>query len=159
MRRVLALAVLTAALFTAAACGNSNTPGGTATSAPAGNGASAGDNTAEVCAAAKKTIEDSTRKLAEELTKALMAQSSGDAAAGAAAIQSLQALFTSTISSARTEAARATNAELKQALTTFADESEKAIANVKTPADLEKIDQLDTAALTAAQEKVDQICA
>jgi len=148
---MLALAALAAALLTAACSNSDNTGSGTPTSAPATSAAA--DNTKEVCAAAEKAITDGQQQFATELQKAMSAQGADQTTA----IQALKTLFGQWVTSLRAEAAKATNPELKTALTTFSDELQKAADNINTPQDLQNFD-MDSPAMKSASDTLDRLC-
>jgi len=162
MRRLFALAALSVALFGAAACNDSSNPSASGTTptgqaSPTG-GTSSGDNTKEVCAAAEKVITDGTTKFTTELTNAMTAASSGNAEAANQAIAALKTLFSEWVQGLRAEASKATNAELKASLTTFADELQGAADKIKTAQDLQTLENFETAEMTQASDALDRIC-
>lgn len=157
MRRVLALAALTTALF-AAGCGD-DTDGSTATtptSAPATTAAA--DNTKEVCAASEKIIADGATKLSGELTGIARAAASGDPTVKQQALDSVKSLFTTWSTGLRAEADRATNPELKQALTTYLTEVDKAATSLRSFDDLKNLDKFETAEMKSAGQTLDRLC-
>ncbi|HZN16932.1 MAG TPA: hypothetical protein VFB84_01910 [Micromonosporaceae bacterium] len=152
MRRVLALAALAAALF-AAGCGDTNdsTTGGSPATTLA-------DNTKEVCAAAEKAIADGTTRLGGEMGRIATAAATGDAAAKQQALDSVKNLLKSWSTGVRAEADRATNPELKQALTTFSAEVDKMDASLTSFDKLKDLGNFETPEIKTASETVNRLC-
>jgi len=166
MRRLLTAAALAAVLVTGAACTDqSGTPG--ASGSPSGSAGSSGGTGStsgatptysvsaadvKVCEDTRNLVTDSTKRFGEEVVRSL--QGGGEQAAVAA----VKALFTDWANGLRIQAGKAANPDLKSALLQYASGLEKLNAEVKTVADLAKLQDLNTPELTAATEKVQQIC-
>jgi hypothetical protein len=95
-------------------------------------------------------ITDSTGELGVDLQKVVTAAASGDQAKQDSAISALRDLFTRWSNGLREQAGKASNADLKAALTTYADKLAAVASQVKTFADLDKAN-----AVVSAPEVVD----
>jgi hypothetical protein len=182
-RVLLAVAALTLGMTSVAACGDSGRKGAAGSKPSASSSVSAGaDSSAgatgsgapgtpgtpgagdpdgaapagsdkQVCADQEKLVADSTRKFGEEVVKA--AQGNGGEQAAVAAVKTL---FAEWASGMRTQAGKATNPELKGALTEYAVGLEKVNAQINGVADLDKLGDLNTAEIESATDKVLRIC-
>jgi hypothetical protein len=154
MRRLIATAALAALVATGSACTTSTGSGSGSSATPtasttAGTGSGTAD-TKQVCADAQKVITDSTGELGVDLQKVVTAAASGDQAKQDSAISALRDLFTRWSNGLREQAGKASNADLKAALTTYADKLAAVASQVKTFADLDKAN-----AVVSAPEVVD----
>jgi hypothetical protein len=166
MRRFLAAAGLAAVLLAAGGCTNTDGSGASAgASGSAGVGASKGPSRApvsvspadrQVCTDTQKLISDSTGRFGQEVTKAL--QASSVAEGEQKALAAVRTLFADWAAGMRTQAGKATNPDLKSALTEYATGLEKVNAQIRTTADLAKLQQLNTPEIESANEKVANIC-
>jgi hypothetical protein len=129
---------------------SSGTPGAVP---PAEGGGTATGSDIEVCAAQERLVAESTRKFGEEVVKA--ATSEGGEQAAVAAVKTL---FAEWAAGMRAQAAKATNPELKSALTEYAVGLEKVNSQINGVADLDKLGDLNTAEIEAATDKVLRIC-
>ncbi|HEX6501453.1 MAG TPA: hypothetical protein VF054_20835 [Micromonosporaceae bacterium] len=176
MRRLLACtAVAVTVLLPVAACGPTS-PGDSAASAhpsvaasPSAPGASASAspgttpaaaasaNTKQVCAAAEHVVADSTSKFAADLVQAAQAGMSGDRTAQDKALQSVKALLATWSSGLGTQAAKATDPDLKAALADMAAAIDRTNAQLRTVDDLASVD-LDSNGFKAASDKLAKLC-
>lgn len=160
MRRIFVAAVGAALLVGTAACGDGGSSGGAGTTASptpsptATATVSASDR--QVCTDAEKVIEDSTRKFGQEVLKAVQAGSSAEAQSQA--VNAVRTLFADTASGLRTQADKASNADLKSALNEFATSLDRLRTEINTVEDLRKLGDLRTPELDAAADKVQRIC-
>jgi hypothetical protein len=166
MRRFLAVVGLAVAVLAAAGCTSSDGSGASGgASGSAGAGASkrpsrtpvsvsAADR--QVCTDTQKLISDSTGQFGQEVTKAL--QASSVAEGEQKALVAVRALFATWAAGLRVQSDKATNPDLKSALTEYATGLENVNAQIKTTADLKKLQQLNTPEIEAANEKVANIC-
>jgi hypothetical protein len=160
MRRIFVAAVGAALLVGTAACGDGGSSGGAGTTASptpsptATASVSASDR--QVCTDAEKVIEDSTRKFGQEVLKAVQAGSSAEAQSQA--VNAVRTLFADTASGLRTQADKASNADLKSALNEFATSLDRLRTEINTVEDLRKLGDLRTPELDAAADKVQRIC-
>jgi hypothetical protein len=168
-RRLLAAAALATALFAGAACTDDTNGSGSGNSDPtvttsaetSGTGSSGtgsgsgGTGTAsdkQVCTDTEKLIGDSTQKFAEEILKGAQAGSEQ------AALSAVKTLFAEWASGLRTQAGKAANPELKNALLQYATGLETVNSRVNSYADLQKLDELNTPEIETATEKISQLC-
>ncbi|HET8662073.1 MAG TPA: hypothetical protein VFM55_24200 [Micromonosporaceae bacterium] len=142
---------MAAALF-AAGCGDTDdSTGGTPATTLA-------DNTKEVCVAAEKALADGTTKLGGEMGRIATATATGDATAKQQALDSVKNLLKSWSTGVRAEADRATNPELKQALTTFSTEVDKMDASLTSFDKLKDLGTFETPEIKAASETIERLC-
>jgi hypothetical protein len=116
-------------------------------------GGTATGNDKQVCDDQEKLVADSTRKFGEEIVKAATGEG-GEAAAVAA----VKTLFSEWAAGMRTQAGKATNAELKGALTDYATGLDKVNSQINGVADLDKLGDLNTAEIETATDKILRIC-
>jgi len=110
----------------------------------------------QVCADTEKLITDSTRKFGEEVVKALQSGSSTEAQQkGVAAVKTL---FAEWARGLREQSGKATNPDLKAALTEYATGLEKVNRQISTANDLSKLQELNTPEIESATDKVSRIC-
>jgi hypothetical protein len=148
MRRVLALAAMAAAFIPAAGCGDA--------SGPSGN--SGGDNTTEVCAAVETSTRGAMTKMAPEIAKAVEAAIANDSAAGAAAVQRVMPIVEAWTTSLRAEASKATDVELKSALTAMVSELDRMIPVMATANGIDGLPDMETAEFVNATKKIEDVC-
>src|SRR5262245_21293575 len=154
MRRVLALAVLTAAIIAAAGCDNSNANGTGQNNASA----PAGDNTTDVCAAAESSTRDALTKMAPELAKAIQASTSNDTAGAAAAVQAVKPIVEAWAAALRTETGKATNVELKGALTPLVAELDQMIPQMATATGIDGLPDMETTGFVSSIQTIERVC-
>jgi hypothetical protein len=118
-----------------------------------GGGGTATGNDKQVCDDQEKLVADSTRKFGEEIVKAATGEG-GEAAAVAA----VKTLFSEWAAGMRTQAGKATNAELKSALTDYATGLDKVNSQINGVADLDKLGDLNTTEIETATDKILKIC-
>jgi hypothetical protein len=162
MRRLIAVAALAALAATGSACESSNgsITGSKATSTASTATGSGTADTKQVCADAQKVITDSTGELGADLQKVLTAATSGDPAKQDSAVSALKDLFTRWSNGLREQAGKTSNADLKAALTTYADKLATVASEVKSLNDLDKANAaVSSPEVTEAAKKVTQICA
>jgi hypothetical protein len=165
MRRLMAAAALAVLCATAAACGDSDeSPGGSASSgsatasAAATNAAAGSGNTKQICEDAQKVITDATTKFSQELTKIVSSAGSGSGS-DADTVKPIRTLFTEWADGLRQLADRATDGQLKAALSDTADQIAKVAGSIKSMADLDQADKLlDTPEVQAAEAKFESFC-
>jgi hypothetical protein len=159
MRRLLAAAVF-AALFATAACGSGDDAAGDGgTTAGPATTAAAAANTEQICADAKKVVTDSTAKFTQELGKILTSAASGDPSANSDSVNTIKTMFTEWAQGLRDQADKATDGQLKSALSETADQIAKVATSIKSATDLEQADKLlDSPELEAASKKIESIC-
>ncbi|MDG4796112.1 hypothetical protein [Micromonospora sp. WMMD1082] len=170
MRRLLAVTVVTVALFAGGGCSAERreagepavttstrfeatlapataTPGApVATPAPG----AAGGNGPAVCAAAQQASSDSGRKYVEQLTAMVSAAGAGDTAGARAAGKRAEAALAGWGTALRKQAGRADDPQLKTLLTDLAAE----IGRLGTD-----IEALEETSLDRLQQRLDQLCA
>ena len=104
-------------------------------------------------------ITDSTGELGVDLQKVISAAASGDQAKQDSALSTLRDLFNRWSTGLREQAGKTSNADLKAALTTYADKLAQVASEVKTFADLDKANAVVSAPEVAdANKKVLQVC-
>jgi hypothetical protein len=104
-------------------------------------------------------ITDSTSELGVDLQQVITAAASGDKAKQDSALSALRDLFNRWSTGLREQAGKTSNADLKAALTTYADKLATVASEVKTFADLDKANAVVSAPEVAdATKKVSQIC-
>jgi hypothetical protein len=150
----------TTAVVMAAGCANGGNDAGGSTptsqaSAAAGN--SGNDNTTEVCAAVESSVRVAMTEIAPLMAKAVQAAMANDKAAGAAAVQAAIPAYEAWATALRTEATRATNAELKAALTAMESELGKLTAVMATANAIDSID-VETTEFVNATKTIEQVC-
>jgi hypothetical protein len=104
-------------------------------------------------------ITDSTGELGVDLQKVVTAAASGDQAKQDSAISALRDLLTRWSNGLREQAGKASNADLKAALTTYADKLATVASQVKTFADLDKANAVVNAPeVVDANRTVTKLC-
>jgi hypothetical protein len=163
MRRLLAAAVMGAGLFATACSGSGGDGAATTTAAsssagtPAAGAGGPTDNTEQVCADADKAIKAAGEKFDRELDKAFGGEP--DTRSDAEALNSVRTVFTEWAAGVREHADRATDADLKAALSTYADEIGKLATVITSADDLADPDvDLDSPAVKTAADMMDAIC-
>jgi hypothetical protein len=158
MRRLLALATLAAALLTSAACGGSDSDSDSDSGAEASPSVDVSANSAEVCAATKKLIKDSTEEFSQSLAT-LITSKPDDKAAEEQALATVKELFTQWAAGLREQAGKAADPDLKAGLTESAGGLETATAQLDSFDDLEHAgDSLDNAQMEQAGKKIEKVC-
>jgi hypothetical protein len=146
----------TASASAGASAGSSDaSPGASGQNTPpaAGGGGTATGSDKQVCADQEKLVADSTRKFGEEIVKA----ASGDGG-DKAAIAAVKTLFSEWAAGMRTQAGKATNADLKSALTQYATGLDKVNSQINGIEDLDKLGDLNTGEIETATNKILEIC-
>jgi hypothetical protein len=165
MRRLIATAALAALVATGSACdtssisasGSSATP--TTSTTPSTSTGSGSADTKQVCADARAVITNSTGELGADLQKVITAAASGDKAKQDSAVSSLRDLFNRWSTGLREQAGKTSNADLKSALTTYADKLATVASEVKTFADLDKANAVvNSPEVTDATKKITDLC-
>jgi hypothetical protein len=128
-------------------------PGGPGDPGVAGEGGTATGTDKQVCADQEKLVADSTRKFGEAVV-----QASQGGGGEQAAVNAVKTLFTEWAAGMRTQAGKAVSAELKQALTEYAQGLEKVNNQIKGVQDLDKLGDLNTTEIEQATDKVLRIC-
>ena len=121
--------------------------------ANSGSGGTATGNDKQVCDDQEKLVAESTRKFGEEIVKAATGEG-GEAAAVAA----VKTLFSEWAAGMRTQAGKASNPDLKRALTDYATGLDKVNSQINGVADLDKLGDLNTAEIETATDKILEIC-
>lgn len=171
MRRILAAVALSAVVLSGAACSDSDESGspsgpaapsgvsasataqtGSSTSASPGTAGTGSEADKQVCLDVEKLMAESTTRFGQELVKAVQG------GAEQTALTAVKKLFADWAAGLRSQAAKATNPELKDALELFANELEKLNSQIKTMDDLAGLENLDTPGLDAASDKLSTIC-
>jgi hypothetical protein len=135
------------------AASGSAAPGAPGDPGVAGDGGTATGSDKQVCADQEKLVAESTRKFGEAVVRA----SQGDGGEQAA-VDAVKTLFGEWAAGMRTQAAKATSPELKQALTEYAQGLEKVNAQINGVQDLDKLGDLNTTEIEQATDKVLRIC-
>jgi hypothetical protein len=130
----------------------SGAPGGGQSGDPGGGGTATGDDKV-VCDEQEKLVADSTRKFGEEIVKAATGEGGEQAAVAA-----VKTLFAEWAAGMRTQAGKASNPELKGALTEYATGLDKVNSQINGVADLDKLGDLNTAEIESATDKILRIC-
>ena len=133
--------------------GSPGAPGAPGDSGVAGDGGTATGTDKQVCADQEKLVADSTRRFGEAVVQA--AQGNGGEQA---AVNAVKTLFAEWAAGMRTQAGKAVNPELKQALTEYAQGLEKVNNQINGVQDLDKLGDLNTAEIESATDKVLRIC-
>jgi hypothetical protein len=120
---------------------------------PADGGGTATGNDKQVCADQEKLVAESTRKFGEAVVKAATGEGGEQAAVAA-----VKALFSEWAAGMRTQAGKATDPELKGALTEYATGLDKVNSQINGIADLDKLGDLNTAEIESATDKILRIC-
>ncbi|MFC4019849.1 hypothetical protein ACFOW4_18155 [Micromonospora sp. GCM10011542] len=161
MRRLLAVTVLTAALWGGAGCASDRPAGeGRATTGASGATASGpavstgtptapGGDTARVCAAAQRAGSTALRTYVAELGQMVAAVGAGDRAAAEAGRQRAEAALAGWRVALRQQSAQATDPQLKTLLTDIGTEV------AALGADVGSIDETE---LDRLQQRLDQLC-
>jgi hypothetical protein len=118
----------------------------------AGEGGTATGVDKQVCADQEKLVAESTRKFGEAVVQA--SQGGNEQAT----VNAVKTLFSEWAAGMRTQAGKAQSAELKQALTEYAQGLEKVNSQINGVADLDKLGDLNTSEIEAATDKVLRIC-
>jgi hypothetical protein len=126
-------------------------PGGQ--SGDTGGGGTATGNDKAVCDEQEKLVADSTRRFGEEIVKAATGEGGEQAAVAA-----VKKLFADWAAGMRTQAGKASNPELKGALTEYATGLDKVNSQINGVADLDKLGDLNTAEIESATDKILRIC-
>jgi hypothetical protein len=158
MRRVLATALLGAALFAAAACGNNNDDGGDdngANEASPTPGAATGSE--DTCAAIEETMGEFQTELVTAAAALTTAAESGDEAALEAAATDLVTVAGETGDRLRDIAAESEDPELRSAVETAATEVETLSDTIAS--DPSSLESLDTTAFDDAAATIEERCA
>jgi hypothetical protein len=121
--------------------------------ADSGGGGTATGNDKVVCDEQEKIVAESTRKFGEEIVKAATGEG-GEAAAVAA----VKTLFSEWAAGMRTQAGKASNPQLKNALNEYATGLDKVNSQISGVADLDKLGDLNTAEIETATDKILEIC-
>jgi hypothetical protein len=156
MRRVLALAALTTAIIATAGCGTSNNNAGGST--PTNSSAPAGNNTTEVCTAIESSTRDALNKMAPELAKAIQASTNKDTAAATAAVRAVMPIVQAWAGALRTETGKATDAELKGALTMMVAEFDKMIPQMATANGIDGLPDMETTDFVNSSKTIEKVC-
>ena len=101
----------------------------------------------------EKLVADSTRRFGEEIVKAATGEGGEQAAVAA-----VKKLFADWAAGMRTQAGKASNPELKGALTEYATGLDKVNSQINGVADLDKLGDLNTAEIESATDKILRIC-
>jgi hypothetical protein len=167
MRRLIATAALAALVATGSACdsssisasGSSATPSTSTSTTPSTGTGSGSADTKQVCADARAVITNSTGELGSDLQKVITAAASGDKAKQDSAVSSLRDLFNRWSTGLREQAGKTSNADLKAALTTYADKLATVASEVKTFADLDKANAVvNSPEVADANKKITELC-
>jgi hypothetical protein len=127
-------------------------PGAPGDPGVAGEGGTATGADKQVCADQEKLVAESTRKFGEAVVQA--SQGGNEQAT----VNAVKTLFSEWAAGMRTQAGKAQSAELKQALTEYAQGLEKVNSQINGVADLDKLGDLNTSEIEAATDKVLRIC-
>jgi hypothetical protein len=182
-RRALAALVLSAALLVAAGCtgsgksgsngsasGSSGSPSATTSGganpgsgAPGGGAPGGGTGTGtpsagdrKVCDDTETLIADSTQKFGEEVVKVLDSGSVGEGQQKALA--AIKTLFAEWSTGLRAQSGKASDPNLKKALSDYADGLEKVKNQINNINDLANLQDLNTPEIEAATDKIAEIC-
>ncbi|ASW56282.1 hypothetical protein [Plantactinospora sp. KBS50] len=129
--------------------GTPGTPGGTPTPGGAEVTATAGGNAGDVCAAAVETSSEAAVTFVNELSSQLQASSTGDTKTAETAKRNAQAALDRWADGIRKQAQRATDPQLRAALTDVSAE----IATIEPD-----VQSLDQSKLDQLQQRVDALC-
>jgi hypothetical protein len=121
--------------------------------ADSGGGGTATGGDKQVCADQEKLVAESTRKFGEAVVKAATGEGGEQAAVAA-----VKTLFSEWAAGMRTQAGKATNPELKSALTEYANGLDKVNSQINGIGDLDKLGDLNTAEIESATDKILRIC-
>ena len=97
-------------------------------------------------------------KMAPEIAKAVQAAIANDSAAGAAAVQGAMPIVEAWAASLRAEASKATDVELKSALTAMVSELDRMIPVMATANGIDGLPDLETAGFLNATKKIEDVC-
>ncbi|HLL65824.1 MAG TPA: hypothetical protein VK453_08740 [Micromonosporaceae bacterium] len=112
----------------------------------------------QACEDAAALVDQSITKMTAQVDKVLAAVDSGDAAAQQAEMTQIRATFTEWSTTLRGQATKVTDPKLRSVLTQYAGAVESAIAEIKSPDDLDKLYTFDDSALDQAANNLAQIC-
>ena len=168
MRRLLAGAALTAAAALTAGCSAtsaSNAPSAGQPSNPdpavvtsAQAAAPVDPKIIQACKDARQVTNDATATFNQQLGKAIDSGDTGDTAAQAAAIEQLRATFKDWSAKLRQQGGAVTDPQLKSVLAQYAGAVDAAIAQVKSPADLERLSTFDDQELDTVANRFEEVC-
>jgi hypothetical protein len=112
----------------------------------------------QACKDARQLTNDATAKFSAQLDKAIDSGDAGDTAAQAAIIEQLRATFKDWSAKLRQQGATAADPQLKSVLAQYAGAVDAAIAQVKSPADLERLSTFDDQELDTVANRFQQVC-
>jgi hypothetical protein len=139
------------------ASASAGTDGGTprpgASGQPPVEGGTATGTDKQVCADQEALVAESTRRFGEAVVKAATGEGGEQAAVAA-----VKTLFSEWAAGMRTQAGKATNPELKNALTEYATGLDKVNSQINGIADLDKLGDLNTGEIESATDKILSIC-
>jgi hypothetical protein len=154
MKRVLAVAMVGGALFAAAACGDDSSPTATpslpTSVAPISTDAAA--NTKTACQAADTVYANLNSTAKAEIAKGVAAASSGDTATAKKSLETVQPILKAASATLQGESDKATDADLKAALKSLADQFQQA-------SQITSIDQVAKIDMTQAENTLKSKCA
>jgi hypothetical protein len=136
-----------------ASAGTTPDPSGSGQPPPVDGGGTATGSDKQVCDEQEKLVAESTRKFSEAVVKAATGEDSEQAT-----IAAVKALFGEWAAGMRTQAGKATNPELKGALTEYATGLDKVNSQINGIGDLDKLGDLNTAEIESATDKILRIC-
>lgn len=112
----------------------------------------------EACQSARKVTNEATAKFTAQLDKAIDSGDTGDAAAQAAAIDQLRAIFKDWSAKLRQQGGAVADPQLKSVLMQYAGAVDAAITQIKSPADLERLSTFDDQELDTVANRFQQVC-
>jgi hypothetical protein len=137
----------------ASAGADGGTPGPGASGQPPVEGGTATGTDKQVCADQEALVAESTRRFGEAVVKAATGEGGEQAAVAA-----VKTLFSEWAAGMRTQAGKATNPDLKNALTQYAIGLDKVNGQINGIADLDKLGDLNTGEIESATDKILEIC-
>lgn len=153
MRRPMAAAALLAALALSAGCGSDSGPSGAAP------GASAGGNTQQVCADARKVISDSSTAFSKQMGQLAVAAATGGGDTEKTALAELRRLVTDWSAGLKAQAERAADPRLKRALADMSAGFAEAAAKFTSVKDTERATEyMDSPKIQAAGRELESVC-
>ena len=135
------------------ASGGSGAPGAPGGPGAAGDGGTATGVDKQVCDDQEKLVFDATQRFGEAVVQAAQGGENEQAS-----VNAVKALFAEWAAGMRTQAGKAVSAELKQALTEYAQGLDKLNSQINGPQDLNKMGDFNTAEIESATDKVLRIC-
>jgi hypothetical protein len=168
MRRLLVCAALIAMAVPATGCSATSTSSATSAKQSANTdpavvtsaepAAPTDPKIIQACKDARQVTNDATAKFSSELDKAIDSGDTGDTAGQAAAMDQLRATFKDWAAKLRQQVGAVTDPQLKSVLAQYAGAVDAAIAQIKSPTDLERLSTFDDQELDTVASRFQQVC-